>query len=826
MLLAAVASASVVAAAGALLVVGEARVKTIPGLAVAVFGTFLTSMAIIAAFSIEERSRWPTPWEALDRAHVPIWFVVALASVVTALLAGALDSSFLSSFSLALALVAVPLGTLGLWGLISLSSDQGRWGLVVDLLAGSILEAGREDRPRSPDLGEIDTEDHVPASFLIAGTPSEPQRTGVSLELVPGTLREYADRRDLEAIMGLIDEVHAGARQAFGEGDSIDFDVYLGSVDSLLHVQRQMFAELAARVLSGQLGDATARIALARAGQAVVDAAGRARQLEAPPGHEPGGQVEALVARQLTALSRLAGATALEAEAQIENALAKGTGGAEMTRAVALRAVCFDLQQEVRWAVDPDPPGMKMPPDHVWLRGLSGPESALAWLWSAAESRSGPFGVGLYATCQILTGKKFVDSYWDGFDVLTEVERRLHGAGEEDLALAAGREAVARAGGLPLLSLELAAARLAATPRRESGEPAFQGDPARDDDRHVACNLFLAGAGYKPHGRDPIADLAWLLTDRLRGSLWTLVYDHLSELPDAVVSPPLRPLHSHADACALAVCLRLAPLGADPDGSGLRAAERFASRLPEPLLERAVSLALGLTSAERTDPAGDRAGRERQLVDASRFARKVAPTLPSPPPEEGTTTTPVGRKAGSAPELKDVAVAIHQIATAKSEIEVDLIQCDPRWLEEWSDARADLDAALLSSALNGVAQVRRIVRFDLARDADRRATRLHYRWTEALATAVGCFQHRDRAATAESRYKVRLLVVPGAERDPAVPEDCVAIRGAGAGLDSIPERVERFDALWERIDRGARSPDALGLIEMGASGSAWAPRRA
>src|SRR3954452_10452903 len=94
-----------------------------PALSVAVFGTFLTSMSIIAAFSIERESRWPTPWETLKRAHVPVWFAAGLSSVLTALLAVALDCDFVSALSLVLALVAIGLGTWCLWALVRLSSE-------------------------------------------------------------------------------------------------------------------------------------------------------------------------------------------------------------------------------------------------------------------------------------------------------------------------------------------------------------------------------------------------------------------------------------------------------------------------------------------------------------------------------------------------------------------------------------------------------------------------------------------------------------------------------------------------------------------------------
>src|SRR5665811_2122289 len=100
----------------AALVVDDVRIDTAPGLVVGVFATFLTSTSIIAAFSVDGRSRWPTPWEVLARARVLDWFVVALASVVVALVATALDSAYLDALALSLAAVGLLLGARGLWG--------------------------------------------------------------------------------------------------------------------------------------------------------------------------------------------------------------------------------------------------------------------------------------------------------------------------------------------------------------------------------------------------------------------------------------------------------------------------------------------------------------------------------------------------------------------------------------------------------------------------------------------------------------------------------------------------------------------------------------
>lgn len=813
-LLGAVFAATAVAAGGALIVVGEARVGSIPALSIAVFGTFLTSMAIIVAFSIEKGSRWPTPWEVLDHAHVPAWFLVALGSVIAALLAGAIDSAFLSAFSLTLALTAVPLGTWGLWGLIALSSDQGRWRLVVELLTESIMVAPSHLSVTSPDLGEIDTEDHVPDGFLIAGEARSPRGTGVAIELVPAVLREYADRRDLEAIVGLIDEVHASARAALKRAREVDADGYLRIIDLLLGVQRSVYEELASRVLAGQLGDATARIALARAGEAALDVAGRARRPDSDTRSDISTS-EPVVARHLTALARFAGHVAREADGRLAEAVppaAAGTGGKSGERAgvLALRGVAVELQQAIRWAIDPDPPGTKIPPEHPWRAGLSDPDAALAWLWSTTESASGPFGVGQYAACEILTGKKFFESYWDGFDVFTEISRRLEpserergdrASGRDGEAVAASRGAIARAGGLERLSLELAASRLAATPPRVAGEPAYAGDPRRLDDRHAACNLFLAGAGYKPTGRDPVADLAWLLTDRLRGSLWTTVFDQLSLLPDRVLTPSLQPLHRHPDACALALVLRLAPLEEEPSEASLAAVTDFVASLPDPLLELTTELAVALTGAGSEPVPADREGRRGRLIEAARFARKVTPgSLPVQ-----TASAPSGEPVsppGACPE--GFVEAVGEIAAGGGEVEVDVFQCDRRWLEDWAEARTWIDTKLLTGALRDAVRVRRIVLYDLPRDASRRDTRLHYRWTESLAAATRCFPRHDATA---ARYEVRRLIVPAAG-EVEVPADTVFVRRSGEPADA------GFERLWSPPEVSGGRSGGLGLIEL------------
>jgi hypothetical protein len=792
----------VVAAAGTVvcaeLVAGEARVNAAPGLAIAVFGIFLTSMAIIVAFSIDGGSRWPTPWEMLGRARVPLWFLVALASVIIALLSAEIDSSFLSSLALTVALAAIPLASWSLWSLISLSSDRGRWGLVVDLLARSILEVNGPTAPREPDLGDIDTDDHVPAGFLAIGSWSPPQRSGVSIEAVPNIFREYADQRDTEAIVRLIDEVRAAGERALTEAGSTKCDRYLAGVDTVQRVQRLIFEQLATRIHSGQLGEEAARVALVRAGQAVIDTAGRALWVDIAR-DDPGvrRRIEVLVARHLAALCRTAGAMTRDTNAPPGHSEGQARrAGAAATRLDALRATCTEIQQAVRWAVDPDPPGMKMPHDHPWREGLSDPESVLVWLWSAAESPSGPFGVGLYATCEILTGRKFFGSYWEGLDVFTEIERRLGADAEESPVTAEGRAAIDRAGGLPLLALELGSIRLAATSPRAAVDGAWG-----EDDRHVACNLFLAGGGYKPAGREPVADLSWLLTDRADGSLWTAVSKQLSRLSDSVLVPPLVPLYRNPEACALAVCLRLTPLEKDASEDALGELRAFVAGMPRPLLARTALLGLRLTSTDEVSPPSAAVDQERALIEAARFVCRIVPgSPPSLPPAPVAVEAPMPAVDPAVPP--GFGRALDRIAASESgTVEVDLIQCDRRWLDEWAPLRARLDSALLALALGGRGRVRRIVLFDLPAGADRASTRLHYRWSSSLAAAVGCFEQRDDEGRESSPYQVRQLILPRIEGAPDLPTDRMLIREAADGDPEEGEAEERFDELWSWISR-------------------------
>lgn len=824
----ALALGATVAAALALLIEDEVRVDSSPGLVVGVFATFLTSTSIIAAFSIDGKSRWPTPWETLDRARVPAWFLVALVSVVVALVATAIDNAFLGAFGLTLALVGLLLGARGLWGLFSLSSDRGRHALIVDLLSSSIRRsAPSPDQDHEPDLGEVDTEDHVSAWFLSAGSHEGPMGSGVSIELVPAVLRLYADRRDLDAIVRLVDEVLAAATQALDEDDWGGFDRYLERIDTLLSVLRNMFDELAGRVLSGRLGDPAARGALVRVSEAAIDVAGRSRK---PPGSSDPGEgrkAEILVARHLTALCRLAGAVAAEAESTLAaGEVAPAAGGPEWARLRALCATCVNLQQAARWAVDPDPPGMKLPADHPWRTGLSSAEGALVWLWGAAESPSGPYGVGLYALCEILTGRKFFGSYWEGYDVFTEIECRLSES-LQDPTVAASRATLDRAGGLERVALELAATRLAGIRPRLSAASA---DAARgSDDRHVACELFLAGGGYKPVGRDPIEDLAWLLTDRLGGSLWTMVHGQLGQLQDPTVRPPLRTLYRHPGACALAIALRLAPLERGAGEWERLPLLEFTEKLPAALLDETTVLARALTGTGEAESRSEQGDRAHRLVAATEFVRKLVPG--SPPGLDA----PVG--GGSLRSDRDAAErpvepparlrgpdgfaeVLQRLAARGSEIELDMIQCDTRWLEEWAELRSALDAALLAAALDGRVRIRRILRFNLSGEADRRSTRLHYRWTDALSTAAGCFEQRAGGADAEpSRYRVRQLILPFADPGASPPADSVVLRGDGLNAPD-PESVRNFEATWTLFDRDARiTARGLGLVDLAGRGS-------
>jgi hypothetical protein len=432
--------------------------------------------------------------------------------------------------------------------------------------------------------------------------------------------------------------------------------------------------------------------------------------------------------------------------------------------------------------------------------------------------------VGLYATCEIVTGRRFFGSYWEGLDIFTEIERRLRFEGDDDSpGLARGRAAIERAGGLPLLALALGSIRLAGTPSRSEVDPAGANGASWRDDRHVACNLFLAGGGYKPAGREPVADLAWLLTDRHDGSIWTVVCEQLSQLSDPMLVPPLRPLYRYPEACALAVCLRLAPLERDPAQDRLSGLRDFVAGLPRPLLARTALLGLRLTSTEHPGLPERASDQEHALVEAACFVSRIVPgPLPSQPAGPAAAVTPlVPPGLDGPPEFER---ALSRIAEHGSgPIEVDLLQCDRRWIDRWASLRAALDSALLALALGRGARVRRVVLFDLPSDADRGSTRLHYRWSGSLAAAVGCFEQPDDSDAGASRYQVRQLILPRAGSTVELPGDCIVVRdGAAGGRGDGVEAGEGFEAVWELADRSGRAPErGFGLIELGGNQQRW-----
>lgn len=277
-----------------------------------------------------------------------------------------------------------------------------------------------------------------------------------------------------------------------------------------------------------------------------------------------------------------------------------------------------------------------------------------------------------------------------------------------------------------------------------------------------------------------------------------MVRGQLAALGEPVVRPPLRPIHLEPAACALAICLRLTPLEREADVGSEGVVREFVSRLPDPLLGRTRALACGLTGEEeRADL--DRKASEEALLAAARFVRNLIPGsppgLPGVAPED--PPAPPARPsvaAGHGPT--EFERALRLVAAAEQELEIDLVQCDVRWLEQWADLRAALDAELLAAALRGRIRVRRVVLFEIPGDADSRATRFQYRWTDALSTAVGCFQGQLATAEGEaSPYRVRQLVLPFAEPRARPPADCVVVREAGADAPLLGERAA-FDATW------------------------------
>src|SRR5262249_53071628 len=159
-----------------------------------------------------------------------------LASVVAALLGAILDSGPLETASLVIALLGLLLGMRAVWLLFSLSPERARSRLVIELLADSIRAVRASEDHGEADVGELDTEDHVPAWFAGRDPASPLLQTGVSIELVPATMRAYAEAGDVEAMSRLVEEVDAAAVA----GLHPDADSYLAAVDTVLGVQRRI----------------------------------------------------------------------------------------------------------------------------------------------------------------------------------------------------------------------------------------------------------------------------------------------------------------------------------------------------------------------------------------------------------------------------------------------------------------------------------------------------------------------------------------------------------------------------------------------------------
>lgn len=255
-----------------------------------------------------------------------------------------------------------------------------------------------------------------------------------------------------------------------------------------------------------------------------------------------------------------------------------------------------------------------------------------------------------------------------------------------------------------------------------------------------------------------------------------------------------------------------------------RQLREYVGALPQRMLEEASALALGLVG-ETVDLECDRAELEHRLIGAACFVRKIVPGSPlglkrpaedrrtaRQPPSAGTK-----RHAGGGRGPDEFEHALQQLTDMDTGLELDLIQCDPRRLDEWADLRSDLDAALLAAVLRDRVRVRRILLFDVPGAAERQTTLLHYRWTDSLAAAAGCFgSGRALAAGSHSPYRVRQLVLRFSERGTPPPRDRILLRSRGA--TGAGERAE-FEAIWNSLgsDEDA-AKRGFGLVELAGRG--------
>jgi hypothetical protein len=512
------------------------------------FTALLTALTIVFAVTVTPQTRWPSFGDLVGAIAVTSWLVIAAAGILCAAASDMWSNQRWLVVGMVLTLVQLALGLDTLVALMRFRSATGRRMLLMRLTTRRLHRAaargGRVRAAEHPDLADLREE------------------------------IEYSiDRNDVAEIAARVNEVVEGWPD----------DVTADQIRYRLALQTHLLERLGRSVLFESLAGDAARAAMPPLVQGALHASWRLTELTFPSRRAPQ-RDEIPAAVVLGQICRVIGWLQQCAHERLQR-IPDDPASRQIINAVA------QSRRRIVQFVDPDPPGLFRTSQDPWPYGLSDPTATLLWLAAMTEFGGSHVGGGLYILCEVLTAEKFYGNYWTGDCVFSEIGRRLRA----DAAPAqTSRAALASCGGLPAVSLELAAGVIAGLRDRRFAPPdGWENDPIYSLDRRYLRSQLTMFATYDClPGADAALDwmAAALLSAPTQPSLDTVVRSAFAQYCE----PSVIPLRSPSERPAAVVLAALSRLWLNLP----RQATALTRRLPAPLLAGALQHARFALSAD------------------------------------------------------------------------------------------------------------------------------------------------------------------------------------------------------------------------------------
>jgi len=512
-------------AASALLLRGSADAAVNAGnFAMLFFGALLTGEAVVFALSFDPTTSWPSLREIDKHIGFRAWIAIGGTGAVLLAVGFLTDSAPVYHMGNYTILVADAVGVVSFLRLFTLAHPAGRHRLLRGVLASEIREVA------------------LPAG---GGAPI----------VTRGPMQAYL--KELDSSLARGDSASIGNLI----GQLVDLPVEPASIAAIAETHFEVLHRTCRATLVNGLDGTIASNAISVTTDSLR---GYVARLAGPSG---GPLPTATLAHQARYLAWLSN-SALQLRSQ-------GSLSPFIAREIIVASL--SARADIMRSFDPEP---NAPSEVELFSPAQDAVAATAWLRCFTEYHGSYQASAMYSYYQILTGRRFVENYYDGALIAGRLREQLASGGYAPAAWP-GRPDVADFDKTFIL---LSANALALFRDASIDFPAELARSEFSPDRRLLCAFFRTHAGHQclTGADDALRQLAALVAPGERPSqLWSQSSAVLGSLR---ISPQLPLLHPRRrmPALLLSLLIRLIPM--DPDGS-LREAERFMAALPPGALD-------------------------------------------------------------------------------------------------------------------------------------------------------------------------------------------------------------------------------------------------